>query len=434
MSRVLIINTPGLFNRGGMAVVMGSLQGLRDALPDARITVLCHHSTEDWDTIREICGRHNVEVKKHPWFKEHDSRTLALVHSCVPAGLFFSKCILGRLSGKLGVRPRGTFQESDVILDLNIDALHDNYGIFFPLWALSNLLAGTIVGRPVVVWSAGIGQFDKRLTKSLARFVLNRVDVIMAREEVTKDYVGKLGVHKPKVYLTADHAFVMSPAPAGRVAEILEKEGIAKAGRPLVGIAVSNLIHRYAFPDIADRQLKHRKYAEVMAKAADYLVDKMNAEVLLISHSIVLTEDDRTISGEVRQQVKRKDKVRVLAGDYMSDELKGIIGTCDMFIGSRMHSTIASTSMGVPTIAIVYGQKSYGIMGGMMGQSSYIIGIAKVSPDELETELSSKIDSAWANREAIHQDLVMRGQAARERAMLNGSLVRAFLESGAWPR
>jgi polysaccharide pyruvyl transferase WcaK-like protein len=289
-------------------------------------------------------------------------------------------------------------------------------------------MLGIVSGRPVVVWSAGIGSFNNRLTRFLARFVLNRVDMILAREEVTKDYLKALGINKPKMYVTADHAFSMEPVPSNRVAEILANEGISRNENPLIGISASQLIHRYAFPGVNSRDGKYHKYVEVMARTTDFLVDKLNAKVMLVPHVITPVEDDRIISRNIYERVGSKDNVMLVKGDYRADELKGLIGMCDMFIGCRMHATIASTSMGVPTIAVVYGQKSLGIIGDMMGQEKYIVEIGNYEPEGLLDELKARIDSAWGNRESIKKELVVRAQAAKERTLLNGSLIKGLLK------
>jgi len=371
-AKVLIINTPGLLNKGGMAVVMGAIRCLRDTMPNAHVVVLCHHCKGDWYTLQDICRRQRVEVRKHPWFKEHDSRLITLLHSSVPALLTLLQCITCRTVNKLGLPLNGIFQGSDIILDLNVDALNDHYGVFFPSWALFNILLGIIAGKPIVVWAASIGSFDNRLTRFLARFTLNRVDMITAREEVTREYLETLGVSKPRIYVTADHAFLMEPAPSERISEVLAKEGISNSQNPLIGISASQLIYRYAFPGIKDKEEKYQRYVEVMTGTIDYLADKLNADILLIPHVLVPNYDDRIISGKLYERVKNKNMVKLITGEYMADELKGIIGVCDMFIGCRMHSTIASTSMSVPTIAIVYGHKSHGVLGDVMGQGKYI--------------------------------------------------------------
>ena len=113
-----------------------------------------------------------------------------------------------------------------------------------------------------------------------------------------------------------------------------------------------------------------------MAEIIDHMAERTNALVVLISHvTNRARNDDKVVHEEIYEKVKSKYNVRLIEGDYTTNELKGIIGVCDMFIGCRMHSTIASTSMSVPTIAIVYGHKSHGVLGDVMGQGKYIIEI-----------------------------------------------------------
>jgi len=53
--------------------------------------------------------------------------------------------------------------------------------------------------------------------------------------------------------------------------------------------------------------------------------------------------------------------LHVLTSEHDQSELKGIIGRCSFFIGSRMHSCIAALSQGIPTIGIAYSKKFSGV-------------------------------------------------------------------------
>ena len=39
-----------------------------------------------------------------------------------------------------------------------------------------------------------------------------------------------------------------------------------------------------------------------------------------------------------------QQRVRIIAREYVPHEIKGVIGLCDFFIGSRMHACIAALS------------------------------------------------------------------------------------------
>jgi len=59
---------------------------------------------------------------------------------------------------------------------------------------------------------------------------------------------------------------------------------------------------------------------------------------------------------------KYPDRIGVVRGQYSPSEIKYIIGSCDFFIGARMHACIAALSQGIPAVAIAYSDKFTGVM------------------------------------------------------------------------
>jgi polysaccharide pyruvyl transferase WcaK-like protein len=427
MTKVLIVNTPGLINRGGMGALMGALRCLRESLPEADVTMIYHYIKQT-NALQEICQKYRVKLQKHPWFKEHDSKQSILLHSAIPALFYFPLCVFNRVLSKLGLPTKSVYDNSDIILDLNLVAINDYLNKFLPLWTLANIIPSLIAGKPVVVWSASIGVIKTRWIRFLVKIVLNRVDMIIAREDISVENLKTMGINNSRTYVTADHAFLLEAAPQERVSQILANEGIIKDKGFIVGFTSCQVIDRYAFMGITNRLEKRHKFVEVMARAIDYLVDKLNAQVVVISHCQIPTEDDRVMSREICELVKRKDKAKMLNGEYRADELKGIMGMCDLFIGCRFHSTVASTSMATPTIALTFVYKTRGVIGKIMGQEKYLIEVGKCEPEELFTELKAKIDDAWANRGAIRDELRKRSEAVNKLAFMNGSLVKDLIE------
>jgi polysaccharide pyruvyl transferase WcaK-like protein len=66
---------------------------------------------------------------------------------------------------------------------------------------------------------------------------------------------------------------------------------------------------------------------------------------------------------------------------YNAYEIKGIIGLCDFFIGSRMHSCIAALSQGIPTIGVAYSKKFIGIFNSV-DLGTYVIDARLYDEDE----------------------------------------------------
>jgi colanic acid/amylovoran biosynthesis protein len=278
------------------------------------------------------------------------------------------------------------------------------------------------VKKKIAIFSQSIGPF-KKITIPLARLVLNRTDLIIVRENVTKNYLKAVGVNNPPIYLAAEIAFLLESVPAERVQEIFSTEGIKvnEKNRPLIGIGGSELTYR-------GFKSKKNEYIELMAKIADYLVEKLNAKVIFISHVIIPPEygyfDDRFVAQQIYQLVRNKNEIRIIKNDYSPQELKSIIGKSDLFIGARMHSNIASLSMHVPTIALSWSHKYYGIMK-MLEQEKYVCDIRTATFDEIV----SKINDVWFNRYEIREKLASKSAEMDESALTSARLVKKLMDS-----
>ena len=316
---------------------------------------------------------------------------------------------------------------SDIIIGMYADALID-VTVGSTILPSCSILLASILKRPYVLYPSSIGPFKTKLTTFLAKFALNRTTSITAREEITKNYLQDIGVNKPPIYLTADMAFILQPAPYERVKQIFVKEGIGNDNGLLIGMNINQLINYKS---------KNSKvkcdYIELMAQIADYLITNLDANVIFVPHSIYQKEimdskrnieDDVIAVNEAFAKVKNKHKVAAITSNYTSEDLKGIIAQCDLFIGARMHANIAATSMCVPTIAIAYSIKAPGIMN-MVGLEKYVCDFRTVT----FAELISKIEDMLSNREKIVEKMTPKIEDLKESVWLNVKLVKDLLDS-----
>ena len=420
MKKILLTGVYNSLNNGGMAVVLGASKTLKNILPDAEIALLSSHP--QIDTRRY--SNSDIRIIDF-WYKKTDSSVTTYVYSSLRAASLMCNSLINRFTH---MRFNNIYTDYDVIVDLSCDSLSDYYGRFPLFYFLFTIFQGVIIKRPVIICAASVGPFENKLSKLMAKFVLNKVDLITLREEISNDYLVKTGINKPRIYQTADLAFLMEPAPHRRIEEILANEGIREFDRPLIGITASQLISRYAFPSISCSEEKYNQYINTMIKLTDFLADKLNATIFLVPHGVVPTEDDRIACRKIYEGSKNKDNIKFIKGDYTADELKGIIGLCDMFIGCRMHSTIAATSMCVPTIAIAYSHKFYGVIGKMLNQNKYIVDIRELDPDSLLSVLTSKVNEFWPKRESVRAELREKAHKVQELATFNLILVKEILE------
>jgi polysaccharide pyruvyl transferase WcaK-like protein len=76
-----------------------------------------------------------------------------------------------------------------------------------------------------------------------------------------------------------------------------------------------------------------------------------------------------------------RNRIHLLSSEYGACELKGIIGKCEFFIGSRMHACIAAISQGVPTVAVAYSRKFTGVFDSV-GAAEMVLDAWSVSEDD----------------------------------------------------
>jgi polysaccharide pyruvyl transferase WcaK-like protein len=329
---------------------------------------------------------------------------------------------------KLGVNSPRLLRSNDLLKEYcAADAIVDILGISFSdyfsrwigtTWAGCRLLMGKLLGKPVVKFTQDMGPFRKRATRCPARFFLSRVDLIIARSTATQDYLKGIGV-TAQVHLRPDSAFVLDPSPADRIDSILLREKLDK--RPLVGMTVTTQIDRRL--SSKDREADNR-YTALLAQMADYLIDTLDALVVFIPNETEGGYDDVYVAKNVCKNVKNKGAVRLVTTEYGPEELKGLIGKCDLLIGSRYHSIVAALSMCVPCLVIGWGHK-YNELMGIVGQTEFVCDFQAVSFEEAR----AKVDRLWRMREEIRGELASRVPSIKERVLSSGKLVRDLLRT-----
>ena len=135
------------------------------------------------------------------------------------------------------------------------------------------------------------------------------MSLITLREEISRKHLKELGIDKPPIYVSADSAFLLKPAPHQIIKEIMLKEGVDKNNKPLIGISVSKIIAHYGFLDLENNEEKYNRYIDLMSKVAEYLIGNLNATVIFVPHVIGhWGNDDRMVADDVINSVKYKHK------------------------------------------------------------------------------------------------------------------------------
>ena len=455
------------YNLGGAAVVLTTVQALTRLIPEAEFISFIQFSDS-------FSTRHGIKVVKSKLFS---ARSFSLWES-LKSSLLFLRCALWAILRKyfhINLSPLVNneklkhYREAAVIIDLSMDHFNDGAGIIPVIELTRDMLIGVLLGKPLVIYAQSPGPFTGRLASWVAGLALNRASLITVRDEISKGFLDKMAVTRPPVYLTADPAFLLEPASDERVREILSDLGIDST-KPLIGIgntegelmggtttwrgyksALRSAYHllEYCLPERLflwlTRLLKGSKYYaglrsqysgkafETIARIADHLAERMDASVLIVPHFVLPKEQSRgeedgaVIAEAIYRLASNKDRVTPVTGKYAAQEIKGLIGQCDLFVSMKMHAAIAAVSQCIPAVIMRFGPagpKFHGFMR-MLGQERWLC-------EHISTDIDNvlaKIDDAWVHREEISKELESRQEALREKALLNPQLVKEFLDS-----
>jgi polysaccharide pyruvyl transferase WcaK-like protein len=391
MTKILLLNA-GWSNKGNLALIHSTMETIENFIPNVEWNLLGPEQLDKKDySVKQRLGW-GLSIKKPQY-------TLMSL-------LYLIKCIYIHTCNRFNVHIQLTrnsklldYYDCDLVINSGGDHMSGENGIGV-FGTFMNIVYPILLGKPVILYGESLGYFKSPILNYLAKVIFNQTKLILVREELSKKYLIENSVINPKIYMTADPAFRLKPILQDRILEIFTAEGIDDIQRPLIGINPSGLMYQFS-EGMLEKGKGKEKFKDIMAKVIDDLIENLNATIIMIPHVYSYDNDDRIAINIIYNLVKYKYKLKLIKNEYSPEELKGIIGLCDLFIGARMHATIASTSMLVPTVGIAYSHKMYGIIGEMLGQKKYIIDIK-----ELDYEgLMLKINDAWKNKDKIKKEL-----------------------------
>lgn len=237
----------------------------------------------------------------------------------------------------------------------------------------------------------------------MAKAVVNQVDVITLREELSYREIQNLNIEKPQVFLTADPAVTIEAGGKEEIDEIFMKENI-NPNEKLIGFSVR-------------KWSDYEKYQTVIARVADYVCENYGAKPLFIP--MHYPSDLLIIDNIV---AKMKNKCYVIRNKYSVAQMLGIIGRTQLLIGMRLHALIFAASLKVPLVGLVYETKVEGFMQYINQPSA-----GHVSSLEFE-KIIEIVDYVWNRRDEIRRELEETTETLRNKALENAKIAVELIE------
>ncbi len=305
----------------------------------------------------------------------------------------------------------GAVARADVVGDVRGgDSFSDIYGMgrfllgFFMAWSVI-LVRGEMVQFPQTY-----GPFKSPLARWLARFLLIRSSMVIARDERSRKVAQDLLGDGYEVHLSPDVAFSLAATRPETIS--LEPALPSPATRGVIGLNVNGLMYHggYTRANMFGLKLNYAAFLTDLVKA---LLNEHDGELWLVPHTFASpgdVESDQDASRCLRESLPPalQARVRIVVAEYDHHDIKGVIGGFDFFVGSRMHACIAALSQGVPCVGVAYSMKFEGVFESV-GMGEWV-----VDGREVENAAAvARVLSLYRERNGVRAMLGHRADEAR---------------------
>lgn len=406
----LLLNgcSPDTGNLGVSALLYSLLEGLRERVPGALLSII---------------GLGKPRTSLQPFGESGPVYpVLPLNHS----RRFYSPRSTSNYSiwNRLGIpmsRMARLVRSADALLDVSAgDSFTDLYGL--QRFELICFLKEAVLARgiPLILLPQTYGPFQHRSAEDRAAAIVKRAAAVWSRDAdsaaVAQSLLARGGASNHRQHAQGvDLAFTLpshQPRSAERAARFSELRSRAAC---LVGLNISGLIYNRPQSAQAAFSLK-ADYREVVTRLLARFLEHRDVHAVLVPHVIAEPgsyESDPDACRHVHSSLPPDLQDRVQVAPACSDprEVKWYISQCDWFCGTRMHSTIAALSSGVPAASIAYSMKTRGVF--------ETCGVAEEVFDPRTSateEVIAQVYQSWCRRATIRNALDTHLPAVKERS------------------
>jgi len=261
---------------------------------------------------------------------------------------------------------------------------------------------------PVFVYAIGAGPLTHAAAQAAVRETLADVAMVTVREKSAHRVLEESGLHRDDVVVTADPALLLKPEPLPR--GVLRQEGL-EGHRRLIGMSVRE-------PGVAAPDLDEKVYHALIANAADFMVDRYDANVVFVpmERSVLDTQHSHAVIAKML----RAQRATVLKGEYSPGQILSFMGKLDFALGMRLHFLIFAAIQGTPFVALPYAGKVSGFLEAL-GVPAPPLNLVNAG------RLCAYLDDSWDRRRSLRTRIAETLPALQERARETHRLVLEVL-------
>jgi polysaccharide pyruvyl transferase CsaB len=266
------------------------------------------------------------------------------------------------------------------------------------------------LGIPVMVYAISVGPLKTPESKQLVVTALNKVDKITVRENEAKRILHDLGIDQ-EIEVTADPGLLLKPQSFTK--EMLKMEGI-NPDSPLVGFSLRE-------PGPAAPDLNIEQYHAILANAADFMVERFDAQILFVPMEVGDNKDPQHSHAVISKMVNAQ-RASVLKGEYTSAAVLGLMKHMSFAVGMRLHFLIFAGIQKIPFVPLPYATKVAGLLSDLEMPMPPITALNV-------GKLCAFLDRSWDLRERIRKNLEVKVPPLQERARKTNQILCELLQS-----
>ena len=281
------------------------------------------------------------------------------------------------------------------------------------IYYLSLIMLARLFKVPSVIYGQGIGPVRRQINRKIIRLILNKVNLIMVRDEQSQAILGEIGINKELVSVYTDPTFLLKKEKLPD--NIIKKYHLYSLPERLnnentIGVVIRNC---------KEIEQDYKQNILQLAKIADYLIEKQQAKLIFLPFQ--MNEDLALINDIIKQM--NHSSVDCLDQEVSPAQMLSLFHKLSLIIGMRFHAIIFATISNCPFIALNYDPKVRNYVNSL-GLSELLLNINELTIKNIDNKLKYIKD----NQVKIKSILNSATKQYQDRANLGNDRLKNIIE------
>lgn len=353
MKNIVIMDAYSTVHVGNGALLENSISICKQAFPDSTITILSldkKTNQKKYNDVRNILFSDfavgQPKYKQIFWGVQQSLFMLFQTINIYSLKINISKIFFNK-DQKNAV---DAISKADICISITGEALNDNFYKALYFWLFSYWMVKKH-NKKMVIFPQSIGPLDKEFNKKIVYKALKNADLIVGRDQKSYNKLIELGF-KDNIMYSPDVAIIQEINEDYKIEQYFDIQNEKK----VIGITVSK---------IPDEITTNVDYINEIIKSIQNTIDSKEYKILLMpsNYSLKGKSQDYILCEKVKNELEKDFDCAILSLDPLFPmEYKSLLCQLELFISTRMHVAILSTSGEIPTITINTQHKIRGYM------------------------------------------------------------------------